>query len=136
MNFLSKLFNRNRSKIDIIVHLEPQRATIEAHSATERRIQGSIVPVGDQTYFRTYNGDDYLTFAGYGQWPDMVCEAVVEGDGSLLKESIKGYAYEIYVRNIVNGRFYKLPSPEQMASFPKDSDCSCPFCIVDYFEGQ
>ncbi|PZD70155.1 hypothetical protein C1752_17616 [Acaryochloris thomasi RCC1774] len=136
MNLLSKLFNRNRLKVDGIVRRETQSAKIEDHSSTGRRIQGSIVPEGDQTYFRTSNGDDYITFDAYGQWPGMVCEAAVEWVDSPLDKSVKGHASEIFVRNIVNGRFYKLPSPEQIESFPKDRACSCPFCIVDYFEGH
>lgn len=134
MNLLNTLFNRGRLKADGIVYGEIHSAKIKDQSSIGRRVQGSIVPVGDQTYFRTCNGDDYITFDGYRQWPGMVCEAAVELTDSLLAENVKGHAYEIFVRNIVNGRLYRLPSPQQMLSFPKDRGCSCPFCIIDYFK--
>lgn len=137
MSFLDRILNRAPQKVGRIVYGENQKAASTAYDypVTSGRVQGVIVPRGDQTYFQAYNGGSYVTFDDYGQWAGMVCEASVEPVDSLLDESLKGYAYEIFVHNNGNGKLYKLPSPEHMESFPRDKGCFCPFCIVDYFDG-
>lgn len=88
------------------------------------RLVGCITANSDgEALFISYEQKKaYYTFKEYAEWAGMICEAEVDGQ----------FAYRLYVENSSTGKIYELPSIEVVQQFPRDKQCRCPFCMIEY----
>jgi hypothetical protein len=110
------------------------------YPAQEGRIKGRLAECLGEVYVASYSAKKvYRTFNEYREWVGMVVEAEIEEDedDELIEKkvgaySVAGWAYQIYVRSVSDGKLYVLPAPETMITFT--GNCRCAMCMGSLVE--